>query len=51
MMELATLESIDNGKPVGMACFDIGFALDILRYYAGWTDKLGGENLPVKGPY
>jgi acyl-CoA reductase-like NAD-dependent aldehyde dehydrogenase len=40
--ELAEIESIDNGKPIGMAHFDIGLSIDILRYYAGWTEKLHG---------
>lgn len=38
--ELAKIESLDNGKPLAMAHFDIGLSLDILRYYAGWTEKL-----------
>lgn len=38
--DLATIESLDNGKPIGMAHFDIGLSVDILRYYAGWTEKL-----------
>src|SRR5215831_4067670 len=42
--EFAELESIDNGKPVGMArVVDIPNAVDQLRYMAGWASKLGGE--------
>src|SRR3954454_17523986 len=42
--ELAELESIDNGKPVGMArVVDVPAAVDHLRYMAGWASKLGGE--------
>ena len=42
--EFAELESIDNGKPVGMAsAVDIPAAVDQLRYMAGWASKLGGE--------
>jgi phenylacetaldehyde dehydrogenase len=41
--ELAELEAIDNGKPVGMAkMVDIPGAIDHLRYMAGWASKLGG---------
>ena len=41
--ELAELEAIDNGKPVGMAkAVDIPGAIDHLRYMAGWASKLGG---------
>jgi phenylacetaldehyde dehydrogenase len=42
--ELAELEAIDNGKPVGMArVVDVPAAVDHLRYMAGWASKLGGE--------
>jgi phenylacetaldehyde dehydrogenase len=42
--ELAELESIDNGKPVGFArAIDVPAAIDHLRYMAGWASKLGGE--------
>jgi len=42
--EFAELESIDNGKPIGMAsAVDIPAAVDQLRYMAGWASKLGGE--------
>ena len=38
--DLATIESLDNGKPIHMAHYDISVAVDIMRYYAGWTEKL-----------
>src|SRR5581483_3719659 len=42
--ELAELEAIDNGKPVGMArVVDVPAAVDHLRYMAGWASKLSGE--------
>ncbi|MEY2943995.1 MAG: hypothetical protein RLY97_2009 [Pseudomonadota bacterium] len=42
--ELAELEAIDNGKPMGMAAaVDIPAAIGQLRYMAGWATKLGGE--------
>jgi phenylacetaldehyde dehydrogenase len=42
--ELAELEAIDVGKPIGMAsAIDIPAAIDHLRYMAGWTSKLAGE--------
>ena len=44
--QFAELESIDNGKPIGMAsAVDIPAAVDQLRYMAGWASKLGGEVL------
>jgi aldehyde dehydrogenase (NAD+) len=47
--ELARLETLDNGKPVREAKIDIRQAIDALRYYAGWTTKLHGATLPVRG--
>lgn len=40
--DFAHLESADNGKPFGFAQWDLGFAVDTFRYYAGWPDKLTG---------
>jgi len=48
---LADLETLDNGKPVGDSDFDIGMAIDCLRYFAGWTDKIHGETIPVDGNF
>ena len=50
--ELAALESLDNGKPVSDArAGDIPLALDCLRYYAGWADKIHGQTIPINGNY
>jgi aldehyde dehydrogenase (NAD+) len=46
---LARLEALDNGKPVREAQIDIRSAVDALRYYAGWTTKLHGYTIPVRG--
>jgi aldehyde dehydrogenase (NAD+) len=51
IMEIATIESTDNGKPIHMACFDIGLGVKTLRYMAGWTDKIQGRTLPMVGPF
>jgi acyl-CoA reductase-like NAD-dependent aldehyde dehydrogenase len=48
---LADLESLDNGKPVGDSDFDIGMAIDCLRYFAGWSDKIHGDTIPVDGNF
>jgi phenylacetaldehyde dehydrogenase len=46
LAELAELEAIDNGKPVGFAkMVDIPGSIDHLRYMAGWASKLGGAVL------
>ncbi|RDD40374.1 Retinal dehydrogenase 2 [Trichoplax sp. H2] len=49
---LASLESLDNGKPVRVANFaDLPGAMLCFRYYAGWADKIHGKTIPVDGPY
>lgn len=48
--ELATLESLNNGKTVREASRgDLPPACDIFRYYAGWVRKIEGEVIPVGG--
>ena len=50
--ELAALETLDNGKPMGIArAADIPLAADNFHYYAGWTTKLGGETIQPSVPY
>jgi acyl-CoA reductase-like NAD-dependent aldehyde dehydrogenase len=49
--EFAQLESLDNGKPVGLAQYvDVAGAVAHLRYFAGWPTKLEGAVLPVNVP-
>jgi aldehyde dehydrogenase (NAD+) len=50
--ELATLESLDNGKPrhVAMAA-DLPLVIACYRYYAGWADKIQGKTIPISGDY
>ena len=36
------METLNNGKPFMFSRLDIGFAIDIFRYYAGWPDKIVG---------
>jgi acyl-CoA reductase-like NAD-dependent aldehyde dehydrogenase len=47
--ELARLETLDNGKPIREAQIDVRMTVDVMRYYAGWTTKLEGETIPVRG--
>jgi len=50
--ELAALETLDNGKPISDARkADIPLVIDVLRYYAGWADKIQGRTIPVRGEY
>lgn len=41
--QLASIESLDNGKAFNMAKADVGAAAGCLRYYAGWADKIEGK--------
>jgi aldehyde dehydrogenase (NAD+) len=50
--ELATLESLDNGKPRQVAlAADLQLVIACYRYYAGWADKIQGKTIPVTGDY
>jgi aldehyde dehydrogenase (NAD+) len=50
--DLAALETLDNGKPIRDArAADIPLAIDCLRYYAGFADKIQGDTIPVRGNY
>jgi phenylacetaldehyde dehydrogenase len=50
--ELATLETLDNGKPLAIArAADIPLAAELFRYMAGWATKLEGTTIPLSVPY
>jgi len=52
VQELAELESLDNGKPVGVArAADVPLAADMFHYMAGWATKLEGQTIPISVPY
>lgn len=48
---LAALETLDNGKPYVMARGDVLGAAAVIRYYAGWADKVHGKTIPADGPH
>jgi acyl-CoA reductase-like NAD-dependent aldehyde dehydrogenase len=49
--ELAELESLDNGKPLKIArVVDVPQTVAWLRYYAGWSERVTGDVLPVRQP-
>ncbi|MEN1679378.1 MAG: aldehyde dehydrogenase family protein [Planctomycetota bacterium] len=49
---LAALETLDNGKPISDSkAADIPLAIDTIRYYAGWADKIHGATIPVRGKH
>jgi phenylacetaldehyde dehydrogenase len=46
--ELAMLESLDNGKPMGVArVADVPLAADLFHYMAGWPTKILGDTTPI----
>ncbi len=50
--EFARIETADNGKPIFESKYvDVPAAIDALRYFAGWADKVHGETFAVAGPF
>jgi phenylacetaldehyde dehydrogenase len=50
--EFATLETLDNGKPLTVSrAADVPLAVDMFRYMAGWATKLEGTTIPLSVPY
>ena len=50
--EIARLETIHNGKPIAESRhIEIPAAAECFEYYGGWSDKVMGETIPVKGNY
>ncbi len=48
--EVARLETLHNGKPiVESRNIEIPAAAECFEYYGGWSDKVMGETIPVKG--
>ncbi|XP_017786870.1 PREDICTED: aldehyde dehydrogenase, mitochondrial [Nicrophorus vespilloides] len=49
---IASLETLDNGKPFSMAYnVDVAYGIKCLRYMAGYADKDHGKTIPVDGKY
>jgi len=49
---LASLETLDNGKPYNMAFMaDLSLTIKCYRYYAGFADKNHGKTIPIAGDY
>jgi len=47
---LASLEAINNGKPFySSALMEIFASIMIMKYYAGWADKIQGKTTPGMG--
>lgn len=51
-VELASLETYDNGKPYMMSyAADLELSIKCYRYYAGWADKHHGKTIPIDGDF
>jgi len=49
---LASMETLDNGKPYSMSmAADVALSVKCYRYYAGWADKNHGKVIPVDGNF
>ncbi|QLE00712.1 aldehyde dehydrogenase family protein [Galbibacter sp. BG1] len=44
---LVELETLDNGKPLNKAKYDVLGAVAHLKYYAGWCTKIEGTSIPT----
>ncbi len=50
--DVARLETLHNGKPISESRhIEIPAAAECFEYYAGWSDKVMGETIPVRGNY
>jgi len=50
--EFAELETLDNGKPLGVArVADVPLAAELFRYMAGWATKIEGNTIALSVPY
>ncbi|MGH9370021.1 MAG: aldehyde dehydrogenase family protein [Vicinamibacterales bacterium] len=48
--DVARLETLHNGKPITESRhIEIPLAAECFDYFAGWSDKVMGETIPVKG--
>ena len=48
--ELAKLESRNVGKPIRDSRDEVGLAANVFEYYAGATNKVGGQTIPAAAP-
>ena len=50
--DVSRLETLHNGKPISESRhIEIPAAAECFEYYGGWSDKVMGETIPVKGNY
>ncbi|RWS20817.1 aldehyde dehydrogenase X-like protein, partial [Leptotrombidium deliense] len=48
---LIRLETLDNGKPLAYSQWDVEESIRVIRYYAGWADKIHGKTIPMDGNF
>jgi acyl-CoA reductase-like NAD-dependent aldehyde dehydrogenase len=46
---IGSLETLDNGMPQPMAQWTVKLGADVIRYYAGYADKIHGKTIPADG--
>ncbi|AKU90069.1 aldehyde dehydrogenase family protein [Vulgatibacter incomptus] len=47
--ELAELETVDTGKPIGETTgIEVPLSAEIFQYFAGWCTKIHGETIPSR---
>ncbi|CAL8101695.1 unnamed protein product [Calicophoron daubneyi] len=46
---IARLDTLDNGKAYDSAMGDVSAAINLIRYYAGYADKIHGKHIPADG--
>ncbi|CAD6229499.1 GSCOCG00006625001-RA-CDS [Cotesia congregata] len=47
VQEIASIMTLENGKPFAHAVGETQMAADTFRYYAGWCDKIQGQTIPI----
>ncbi|XP_061172256.1 aldehyde dehydrogenase 1A1-like [Saccostrea echinata] len=48
---LASLTTLEMGKPYKVAYDETFWSAGVLRYFAGFADKIGGKTIPMDGDY
>src|SRR6185503_3729278 len=48
--ELARAETRNVGKPIRDSRDEVGLAANVFEYYAGATNKIGGQTIPAAAP-
>ena len=47
--ELAELEIVNSGHPIGNAEWEAGHVRDVLQFYSATPERLSGKQIPVAG--